>query len=139
MNLFFTTWIIFWNISRVYFFSLFIMQLLRGIVRLFFSNFFQSSFSDGKFIPSYLYFFIKGLIFVILSGFYSVTAYWKHLLSFLLMRFIVAFCFLYSQENLYMIHYNLDLFVDIYNTITEHNQGQTHCLLSILNYFDIYF
>ena len=40
---------------------------------------------------------------------------------FLLIEFIVAFCFLSNQENLYVIHHNLDLFYDIYNTINEHN------------------
>ena len=34
-----------------------------------------------------------------------------------------------------MIHFNLDLFYDIYNTITEHNQRQTHYILLISNYF----
>ena len=38
-----------------------------------------------------------------------------------------------------MIHHDWNLFYDIYNTITIHNQRQTHYLLSILNYFDIYF
>ena len=38
-----------------------------------------------------------------------------------------------------MIDHSLDLFYDIYNTIFEHNQRQTHYLSSIINYFDIYF
>ena len=46
-------------------------------------------------------------------------------------------CCLSNQENWYMIHYNSDLFYDIYNTINEHNWRQTHYLSSILNYFDI--
>ena len=91
-------------------------------------------FSDEKFIPSNLYLFIKGLIFVILPGFFpistpfnaTVIAYWKHLLSLLLMGFIVAFCFLSNQEILYIIHHDSDLFYDIYNTLNEHNQRQTH-------------
>ena len=33
---------------------------------------------------------------------------------FLLIGFIVAFLFLFNQENLYMIHHDLDLFYDIY-------------------------
>ena len=37
-----------------------------------------------------------------------------------------------------MIHYNSDLFYDIYNTINEHNQRKTHEISAILNYFDIY-
>ena len=36
---------------------------------------------------------------------------------FLLIGFIVSFCLLYSHENLYMIHHDLDLYYDIYNTI----------------------
>ena len=54
------------------------------------------------------------------------------------MEFIVAF--LSDQVNLYMIHHNLDLFYDIYNTINENNETQTHDLSSTFpNYFDIYF
>ena len=45
------------------------------------------------------------------------------------------FCFLFNQENLRMIHHNSNLFYDIYNTITEHNQRQTHYLSSTLNLF----
>ena len=37
---------------------------------LFFSNFAQSSFTDGKFIPSHLYLFIKGYTFVIVSEYF---------------------------------------------------------------------
>ena len=37
------------------------------------------------------------------------------------MKFIAAFLFfIQSEESLYGIH-DLDLFYDIYNTITEHN------------------
>ena len=38
-----------------------------------------------------------------------------------------------------MIDRNLDLFYDIYNTITKHNQRQTNFFSSIVNYFDVYF
>ena len=37
-----------------------------------------------------------------------------------------------------MIQHDSDLFYDIYNTITEHNQRQTHYLSLIPNYFDIF-
>ena len=71
------------------FFLFLVCKTLRAIVTLFFSNFFHSSFLDGKPIPSYLYLFIKGLSFVIASEFSSCflinKAYWKHLLSFLMM------------------------------------------------------
>ena len=42
------------------------------------------------------------------------------MLSFLLIGFIV-FLFLSNQENEYMIHHDLDLFYDIYNTVTKYN------------------
>ena len=51
------------------------------------------------------------------------------------MKFIVAFyttCSMYDPPR-------SDLFYDIYNTINEDNQRQTHYLSSILNYFDINF
>ena len=141
----------FWNISRTYFFF-FSIQNIKSNYYIIFSNFTffsQSSSPDGIFIPSQLYLFMKDLIFVILCGSFlistwfnvMVTAYWKHLLSFLLRRFIAAFllfCFLSNQENLYMIHRDLDWFYHIYDTINEHNWMQTH-LSSILNYFGIYF
>ena len=38
-----------------------------------------------------------------------------------------------------MAHHDFDFFDDIYNTINEHNQRQTHNLSSIPNYFDIHF
>ena len=122
-------WVIFWNISRIYFFF-FRIQIIKSNCYIIFLKFSQSSFLGVKCIPSQLYLFIKDLIFVFLCGsfiissqFYATfTAYWKHLLSFLLIGFIVAFLFLSSQENLDMIHLDKDLFYDIYNTITEHNQ-----------------
>ena len=33
---------------------------------------------------------------------------------------LLLFCFLSNQENLFMIHHDLDLFWDIYNIINEH-------------------
>ena len=52
----------------------------------------------------------------------------------------MLFCFLSNQENLRMIHHNSNLFYDIYNTINEHNQRQTHYRSSILPIqFDIFF
>ena len=50
------------------------MFTLRVIVTLFFSNFFQSTFSDRKFIPSHLYLFIKGLLFVIVSACFLISS-----------------------------------------------------------------
>ena len=102
-------------------------------------------YSDGKFIPSHLYLFIKVLIFVILSGFSpfsswfnaTVRAYWKHL--FYWWDLLLLFCFCSNQENLYMIHHDWNLLYEIYNAITEYNWIQTHYLSSIPNYFDIFF
>ena len=98
-----------------------------------------------SFIHSYL--FIKSLVFVILSGLFPISSWFTRLLQimksiyflFYWWDLLLLFCFLYNRENLYMMHRNWDLFNDIYNTVTEHNQRQIHYLSSILNYFDIYF
>ena len=51
---------------------------------------------------------------------------------------MLLFGFLSSQENLYMIHHNSDLFNDICNTINEYNQRKNHDLpLMSLTQFDI--
>ena len=89
-------------------------KTLRAIVRLLFSNFFQSSIFDEYFIPFHLHLFIKGSTFEAPSGCDSisswfnatVTAYWKHLSS-LFFRFLHTFCI---------------LFYDIYNTTVGLNQ-----------------
>ena len=47
-------------------------KILRAIVTLFFSNIFQSTFSNGNFFPSHLYLFIKNLIFVIFSWVFPI-------------------------------------------------------------------
>ena len=47
--------------------------MLRAIVRLFCSDFFQSSIFDAKFIPFQLYLFINGLIFETFSRCDSVS------------------------------------------------------------------
>ena len=117
---------------------------LRAIVTLFFSTFFQSSFSHGKFIPTQLYLFIKDLIFEDLFLFlHDVTRLLQRIENmcylFYWWALLLLFCFLSNQENLYTIHHDSDLFYDIYNTIHEHNRRQTHYFSSILNYFDIYF
>ena len=141
----------FWNINKIYFFF-FSIQNIESNCEIIALSFFNHLFSVGKFIPFQLYLFIKGLISVILLFFanmlfYSlisswfnatVTSYWKHL-SFLLITF-VFFCFLYNQENLYMIHHDSRFILWYYNTINENNRRQTHYFSSIfLNYFDIYY
>ena len=65
--MFFTGWVMVWNISRVYFF-LFIIKNIKSNCWIFFSNAFQSSIFDGYFIPFQLYLFIKVLIFDFLCG-----------------------------------------------------------------------
>ena len=136
--MFFTIWVMFWNTSRI-FFSFLAYKILRTIVALFFSNSFQLSFSDGKCIPSQLYLFIKSLIFVSLCGSFLISLCDCYSILKTFVIFFVdgiycwCFCFLSSQENLYMIHHDWDLFYDIDNTITEHNQRQTHYLSLILN------
>ena len=115
---FFTISVIFWSISRIYF-LFFSMQNIESKIRLFLSNLFQSSFSDGKFIPSQLCLFIKDLISLILSECFPISSWfhdlmlllcyatvmlllWKHLSSFLSMGFIVAFLFfIQSGESVY--------------------------------------
>ena len=134
-NLFFTIWVMFWNISRISFF-LFSIQNFKSNCYIFFFKFFQSSFSDGKFIPFQLYFFIKRLIFVILWGSFfifswfhvTVPACWKHLLSFLLIGFIAAFLFcIQSGESIYDPPW-FGFIYHIYKPITE----QSYYLITFL-------
>ena len=53
------------------FFLFLAYKTLRAIVRLFSETFFQSIFSDRRFIHSHLYLFVNGLIFVIPSKKFS--------------------------------------------------------------------
>ena len=74
-------------------------KILRAISVLFLSIFSQSLIPAGKFISFQLYLWMWGLIFDILSGWFSISwwfnatviAYWKHLLSLVFLGFIVAF------------------------------------------------
>ena len=59
----------------------------------------------------------------------------ENIVIFFWLDFLFLFCFLFSQDNLFMIHDNLDLFFDIYNTIIEHNQRKIHYPLLILIFF----
>ena len=114
---------------------------------LLFSNFFQSSSSDGKFIPSQLYLFIKGLIFAIPCGPFliswwfnaTVKTYWKHLLSFLLTRFIVAFFYpirrIYIWSTMILIYF-MTFIIKYMNTIkyeiiTSHWFSQSNLIFFI--------
>ena len=145
-NLFFTIWVVFGNISRIYFFF-FSIQIFKSNCYIIVTNFFQSSFSDWNFIRSQLCLSIKRLIFVIFSGSFpisswviaTVTAYWRHLLSFLLAGFIYAFVFFIPSGVSVYIQNNSGLFYDIYNTMNEHNKKQTHYVSLIPNYFWVVF
>ena len=77
---------------------------------LFFFNFFESSFSNGKYSFPVIIFIYKRFnfcysfcIFFIFWWFNATVAvYWKHLLSFSLLGFIVAFLFfIQSGESIY--------------------------------------
>ena len=85
-------------------------KLLRAIVLLFCSNFFQSFWCNGKSIPFQWYWPIKGLIFDILWALFSmfwwfnaaVNVYWKQLPCFLFFGSIVAILFFnHSGEPTY--------------------------------------
>ena len=90
-NLFFTILIMFWNITRIFFLA---HKKLGAIVTLFFPDFLQSSFCDGKFIPFQLYLFIKGLLFVILR-----RSFWfLHNLTQLLQRIESIFDFFFIDR-----------------------------------------
>ena len=65
-----------------YIFSFLLWKTLRSIVTLFFSNFFQSSVSDGSFISFQLCLFIKGLILLFFVGIFLFL----HDLTWLLQR-----------------------------------------------------
>ena len=129
-----------WNISRIYFFFFSIQNIKRNSYNIFL-KFFPIIFFWWN-----IYYFpvnlpIKVSTFVILCGSFfisswfntTVTTFWKHLFTFLLIGFIVVFLsvylfvwFLSNQENLYMIHDDSGLFYGIYNTINEHNQIWNH-------------
>ena len=123
----------------MFFFSFLSYKTLREIVTLFFSNFFQSSFSDGQFITFQLFIY-KRLNFCYSFNIFSYfTKYRKHLLSFLLIGFIVAFLiFIQSRKSIFDSP-RLKFVYSIYNAITEHNRRQKHYLSWNLNYFNIYF
>ena len=110
-------------------------------------NSFPIIFADGKCIPSNLFIYKRFNLWFLVDVFLffhaTVTAYWKYLLSFLLIGFIVAFLFLLflsNQENLYMINQNSDIFYDIYDTINEHNNYEwlkkffNHFICFIINH-----
>ena len=122
----YATLVMLWNISRIYF--------IRPKATLFFSKFFPTFFFWCKTYSLSVTFIYKRFSFC-----YSMRTFFDFfmLLSFLLIRFIVAFCFLSNKEKMYTIPHESDLFYDIHNAINKHNR--THYLPSISNHFDIYF
>ena len=146
-NLYFTIWVMFWIICRIklFFFSI---QNIENNCYVVFLIFFPIIFIWWKISSFPVVLFMKGLIFVILCRYFSIsswlnatdTAHWKHLLPFLRWDLLLLLLLLLSnQENLYLIHHVLDLFYDIYDRMTEHNRRQSCCLSFIFNYFHIYF
>ena len=81
---------------------------MRAIIRLFFSIFFPSSISDGKFIPSQLYLFIKKFDFFILSECFPILHNLMGLLHrieniyylFCWLDLLLLSCFSSNQESL---------------------------------------
>ena len=93
-----------------YIFSFLTYKTLRATARLFFSMFFQSSILIGNlFLPSNIY-SKKVLFFVILCRSFfnflwfskTFTTYWRHLLSFLFIGFIVTYFFFYLIKRIYI-------------------------------------
>ena len=112
-------------------------KILREVVLLFYSNFFQSFECDGKYISFQLYWSMKGLIFDILWRlFFNVLmkAYWKQLSS-LFFGFIVAFLFF---NHLGQSIYDPPLFKSFFegdNTINQYYQEQSRFLSLVLLFF----
>ena len=123
-NLFFTIWVMFWNIGRISFFSFLAYKTLRAVVTLF-SQFFCSIIFFWWKIYSFPFIFIFKRFNFCYS--FSMFSYFFHNLMQLLQRIesiyyllywqdlLLLFYFLVSQENLHMIHLDLNLFYDIYN------------------------
>ena len=114
-NLFFMIWVIFWNISGIDLFSFLAFKILRAIVTLFFANFFQSTFSGGKFIPSQLYLFMKVSLFVILCGsfwfFQDLPELLPHneSICYLFYWWDLLLLFFSNRKNLYEICHDSDI------------------------------
>ena len=122
-NPFFTIWIMFWNIFRLYFLLL-AYNTLRTILRSFFSNL---HFSVRKCIAPQLYLFIKCLILILFADsflFLHDLTWMLHYIEsiyyvFYWLDFLLLFLFLFNQENLFIIHHNLQLFYEFYDTTNE--------------------
>ena len=110
----FTLRVKFWNLSRIYF-LIFSIENIKSNCQMTFITFFQSPFPDEKFITSQLCLSTKGLIFAILPKSSPISlwfnasagAYWKHLLSSLLIYFI----YYYLYWFILLIITFIDLFI----------------------------
>ena len=99
-------WVMFWNISRIYIYF-FSIQNIKSNCYIFFLKFLRITFFWWKMYSLPVISTWKGLIFVILCGSFlitswfnaTVTAYWKHFLSFLLM---VCFFVFYPIKKIYI-------------------------------------
>ena len=105
-------------------------KILRAIVSLFFSIFFQSFIPAGKSISTKLYWSVNDVIFVILSGWFrifwwfnaTITEYGKHAEHLVFFGFFIAFLFAnHSGDLTYELPF-LDLFYEYDQTINQHIQ-----------------
>ena len=74
-------------------------KISRAIDLLFDSNFFQCSLCDGKFIPFQLYWLIKGLSSVVLSGWFLISLWFNH--HYFLDLLLLFYFFNHSGESTY--------------------------------------
>ena len=93
-----TLWIVFWNVRSLIFFSLLCgeKETLKAIALLLVSNIFQSIASEWKFASFHSYWFIKDLIFEILSGCFAIFCVLMQLLKTHIFetRIIIIFLFI---------------------------------------------
>ena len=123
-NLFFTIWVLFWNIVG-YIFSFLAYKILRANVKFLFSIFFNHLFLVQTFFLQSCVYLKKGLVFVIISEHFpisswfnaNVRAYWKHLLYFLLIGFIVAFFVFYPIRRIYIWSTTTWIYFTIFITV----------------------
>ena len=116
-------------------------KILRAIVLLFNSNFYQSFGCNGNTISFQSYWLIKGLISDILSGLFLFFVFFHYLMQWLnhiesnyrhyFVDFLLLFYFSTIFENLYLIRLFPDLFSEYGNTINQHFQKQIN-LLSLI-------
>ena len=121
-------------------------KMLRAIILLFCSKYFQIFECDANFLSFQLYLSIKGLIFDIVFGWLliclwfnaTVKAYWKQLHHYFL-DILLLFYFWTIQENLYMVRLFSKLFFECGNTINQNYDESTHFISLILpTHLDIF-